>query len=107
MPDMVNTPPHYISDSGIETIDVIKAFTKDLDPFEAYCTGNVIKYICRWKHKNGVEDLKKARWYIDRILFEHKAHVDINLDLIPPYNAEELYELFGELFPERFKDEED
>lgn len=99
MPDMVNTPPHYISDSGIETIDVIKAFTKDLDPFEAYCTGNVIKYICRWKHKNGIEDLKKARWYIDRILIEHEAQ-------LPPYTAEEMYEIFKDLHPEKFEQEE-
>lgn len=71
--DMVNRPGHYISDTGIETIDVIEAFTKDLEPFEAYCTGNIIKYICRWKHKNGLEDLKKARWYINRLLGEDET----------------------------------
>lgn len=76
MTDMVNHPNHYISDSGIETIDVIEAFTKDMEPFEAYCTGNIIKYICRWKHKNGVEDLKKARWYIDHLLGEHDKNSD-------------------------------
>lgn len=70
MSDIVNQPPHYISDNGIETIDVIEAFTKDLGPFEAYCTGNIIKYVCRWKHKNGLEDLKKARWYINKLLSE-------------------------------------
>lgn len=69
--DVVNHPEHYISESGIETIDVIEAFTKDVkDPFEAYCTGNIIKYICRWPNKNGVEDLKKARWYLDKLI-EH------------------------------------
>ena len=68
--DIVNHPDHYISDSGIETIDVIEAFTKDLDPFQAYCTGNIIKYVCRWKNKNGVEDLKKARWYINKLIGE-------------------------------------
>lgn len=75
--DVVNHPDHYISDSGIETIDVIEAFTKDLEPFEAYCTGNIIKYICRWKHKNGEEDLKKARWYIDHLLGKHKKKESI------------------------------
>lgn len=69
MSDVVNHPEHYISDSGIETIDVIEAFTKDInDPFAAYCTGNIIKYICRWPNKNGVEDLKKARWYLDKLI---------------------------------------
>lgn len=65
--DNVNHPSHYIS-NGIESIDVIEAFTMDLFGIEAFCTGNVIKYILRWKHKNGIEDLKKAKWYIDRII---------------------------------------
>lgn len=75
MSDIVNAPSHYISDKGIETIDVIEAFTKDLNPFEAYCTGNIIKYICRWKHKNGLEDLEKARWYINRLLNDSDENV--------------------------------
>lgn len=67
-PDMVNHPSHYISESGIETIDVIDAFTSDLVGTEAVCTGNVIKYICRWKHKNGLQDLKKAKWYLEHLI---------------------------------------
>lgn len=66
--DMVNHPPHYISDKGIETIDVIQAFTEGLDGIEAVCTGNVIKYICRWHKKNGIEDLEKAKWYLNRLM---------------------------------------
>lgn len=66
--DMVNHPPHYKSAAGLEVIDVIKAFTSDLTGIEATDTGNIIKYICRWKHKNGVEDLKKARWYINHLI---------------------------------------
>jgi hypothetical protein len=66
--DMVAHPPHYQSENGLETIDVIEAFTKDLMGIEATDTSNVIKYICRWKHKNGVEDLKKARWYLDHLI---------------------------------------
>lgn len=69
MDDSVNHQKYYFSD-GIEVIDVIKAFTKDCTPFEAYCSGNVIKYICRWKHKNGIEDLKKARAYLDMMIDE-------------------------------------
>jgi hypothetical protein len=64
--DMVNHPPHY-TQGGIECIDAIKAATEGLDGFEGYCTGNAIKYLWRWKHKNGVEDLKKADWYIRKL----------------------------------------
>lgn len=68
---MVSHPSHYMSDSGLETIDVIEAFTKDLTGIEAYDTGNVIKYICRWKNKGGVQDLEKAMWYIQHLI-EHE-----------------------------------
>ena len=66
--DNVNHPAHYQSKSGLETIDVIEAFTEGLTGIEAVCTGNALKYLCRWKHKNGVEDLKKATWYIRRLI---------------------------------------
>lgn len=69
-PDMVSHPPHYQSETGLEVIDVIKAYTSDLKGIEATDTGNIIKYICRWKHKNGVEDLKKAKWYLDHLIKE-------------------------------------
>ncbi len=65
--DMVNHPKHYIQ-GGLETIDVIAAFTQGLEGIEAVCTANAIKYICRWKNKNGVEDLKKAQWYINHLI---------------------------------------
>lgn len=66
--DNVNHPAHYKSKSGLETIDVIEAFTEDLRGCEAVHTGNILKYVCRWKHKNGLEDLKKARWYLNRLI---------------------------------------
>ena len=66
--DMVSHPPHYQSESGLEVIDVMKAFTSDLKGFEAIATGNIIKYICRWNKKNGVEDLEKAKKYIDYLI---------------------------------------
>lgn len=68
--DFVNHPPHYMTESGIEAIDVIKAFTADLSGIEATDTGNIIKYILRWKHKNGLEDLKKAEWYLQHLINE-------------------------------------
>ena len=67
-PDMVNHPPHYQSSNGIEVIDVIEAFTDGLVGIEATDTGNVIKYICRWKGKNGLEDLNKAKWYLEHLI---------------------------------------
>jgi hypothetical protein len=60
--DMVNHPPHYKA-GGIETIDFIEA--KNL----GYNLGNVVKYVSRADLKgNKVEDLQKARWYLDRAI---------------------------------------
>lgn len=66
--DMVKHPRHYQSSSGLEVKTVIKAFTEHLIGSEAVYTGNVIKYICRWKKKDGLKDLKKAREYIDYLI---------------------------------------
>ena len=66
--DMVNHPKHYKAKNGMEVIDVIEAFTANLSGYEATHTGNVIKYICRWKEKNGIEDLRKAQWYLNRLI---------------------------------------
>ena len=65
---MVSHPDHYKSDAGLEVIDVIEAFTSDLKGVQATDTGNVIKYICRWKKKNGLQDLKKAMWYLQHLI---------------------------------------
>lgn len=59
--DRVNHPSHYCA-GGVECIEGIKAALGD--GFVDYCQGNVLKYVWRWKHKGGVEDLKKARVYI-------------------------------------------
>lgn len=65
--EMVSHPKHYIR-GGMETIDVITAFTEDLEGIEAYDTGNIIKYICRWKQKGGVQDLEKVMWYAQHLI---------------------------------------
>lgn len=65
---MVSHPDHYVSEAGLEVIDVIEAFTAGLDGIEATDTGNVIKYICRWKQKNGIQDLKKIMWYTQHLI---------------------------------------
>lgn len=65
--DKVNHPSHYTT-GKVECIDALEAATTGLEGIEAVCTANAIKYLWRWKHKNGVEDLKKARWYLDRLI---------------------------------------
>lgn len=64
--DAVNHPAHY-TQGGIECIEAVKAATTGLNGIEAFCTGNAIKYLFRWKHKNGVEDINKAIWYLERL----------------------------------------
>jgi hypothetical protein len=65
---MVTHPDHYQSETGMEVIDVIEAFTFDLKGIEATDTGNILKYMCRWKKKNGLQDLKKAQWYLEHLI---------------------------------------
>lgn len=72
-PDMVTQPPHYISETGLETIDVIEAFTFDLKGIDAVCVANVLKYVCRFNKKNGVQDLEKAEWYLKRLIDHRKT----------------------------------
>ena len=63
--DMVNSPAHY-NKAGIETIDALEAM---LTPgFDYYLQGNVFKYLWRYRYKNGVEDLKKAQWYLNKLI---------------------------------------
>jgi hypothetical protein len=64
--DPIN-PSHY-KQGGIECIEAIKAATGD--GFISYVWGNVLKYLWRWPKKGGVSDLKKARWYLDRLIRE-------------------------------------
>jgi hypothetical protein len=64
--DNVNHPSHY-TQGAIECIDAIKEATKGLFGIEAVCTANIIKYVWRWKFKNGLEDLDKASWYLDKL----------------------------------------
>lgn len=65
---MVEHPDHYQSETGLEVWDVIEAFTFDLRGVEAFDTGNIIKYICRWNKKNGLQDLEKAMCYLEHLI---------------------------------------
>lgn len=65
---MVSHPDHYQSKNGMETIDIIEAFTEGLNGIEAACTANILKYACRWKNKNGIQDLEKIIWYAQHLV---------------------------------------
>jgi hypothetical protein len=68
-PDPVN--PSHCKQESIECIEEIKAALGG--GFIAYLWGSAYKYIWRWPNKNGIEDLKKARWYLDRLIQEEEA----------------------------------
>ena len=59
--DPVNHPAHY-TQGGMEVIDAIEGMALP------YHEGNIVKYVARWRHKGGVQDLQKARWYLDRLI---------------------------------------
>lgn len=65
--DVIDHPSHY-THGEMECIDAIKAATGN--DFDGYLAGNVIKYIWRYRYKNGSEDLLKARWYLNRLIKE-------------------------------------
>lgn len=72
--DIVNKPNHYqlnIKGNNIEVIDIIDEVVKDYKSQEAFKVANVIKYVLRASKKNGKEDLKKARKYIDMLVGEN------------------------------------
>lgn len=73
--DNVNHPSHY-NQGGIECIDAIAAATQGLEGIEAFCTANAIKYMWRWKYKNGVEDIEKAIWYLQYLSAQLKTNKD-------------------------------
>ena len=67
--DQVNHPSHYASQGKIECIEVLEQLAQDGEDF---CILNALKYLWRWRHKNGVQDLEKAVWYIQRVINRHK-----------------------------------
>ena len=70
MTDNVNKPSHYQGSKGLESIEVIDNFIGDLSGKAAWCWGNAIKYLLRFQKKNGLEDLKKAEFYLKRLIEE-------------------------------------
>mgnify|MGYP001068898275 CR=1 FL=1 len=74
---------HY-SDLTIEPIQFIEANGL------GYCEGNIIKYISRWKNKNGVEDIRKAAWYVNRLLQVELASQEAAQETISTRYMEDL-----------------
>lgn len=65
--DSVNHPAHYTS-GKMECIDIVDVMTEDKQGLEAFCTGNIVKYLYRYNKKGGVEDVKKAEWYFKKLI---------------------------------------
>ena len=64
--NVINHPSHY-TQGKYEVIDYIEDKLSK-EELQGYCVGNVLKYVSRFKHKNGLEDLKKAEWYLNRLI---------------------------------------
>jgi hypothetical protein len=73
IPSMVDNPPHY-NKAGIECIEAIRAATGD--GYEYYLQGNIMKYLWRYRYKNGTEDLEKAQWYLSKLIEEVEGCYD-------------------------------
>ena len=67
--DPVNSPKHY-TQGDMEVITAIEGMGLD------YHQGNVLKYVSRYRYKNGIEDLRKAKWYIDRLIYIEEQRVN-------------------------------
>ena len=85
-------PSHYKSSKGLECIECIEGLTG----IEAIDTGNVMKYLWRWKNKYGVNDLKKAKWYLDHLI----AHVDHDVEKLKTMEEIIIDKQFDELHDE-------
>lgn len=68
--DNIISPNHYTSDKGFEVFDVQEAFIHELKGMSASYWCNIVKYILRFQKKNGVEDLKKAKYYLEKLIEE-------------------------------------
>ena len=71
--DMVNSPPHY-NKYGVECIEAIQSATGE--GYEYYLQGNIMKYLWRYRYKNGVQDLEKAQWYLNKLIEVKKGSKD-------------------------------
>lgn len=88
--NMIDHPPHY-TQGKVECIEAILSATGDGG--QHFLQGNIIKYIWRYKHRHGIQDLKKAQWYLNALIEcvenETKSDtvdesIDLNTDMDPP-----------------------
>lgn len=100
MSENVHHPEHYQSESGIEVIDVIDAFTADLTGSDAFYIGNAIKYILRHNRKGGKEDIDKAIWYLARYKRKYPSNNNPS-----PNEALQNFNKALDAFAEGFSDE--
>tara|TARA_R100001377_G_C3164499_1_gene100836 strand:- start:432 stop:707 length:276 start_codon:yes stop_codon:yes gene_type:complete len=71
--EAVNSPSHYTK-TGTETIDILKESLTE-EEFSGYLKGNILKYVCRYKHKGmPLQDLMKSQWYLDRLIKEQRSN---------------------------------
>lgn len=91
MVDNVNHPSHY-TQGGVECIDAITAATVKKTGIEAVCTANVIKYLWRYESKNGMEDVKKAQWYLNRLINELEGKPAVTPE---PIVCPHIWEAYG------------
>ena len=89
--DNVNHPKHYLKD-GLECIDIINSLLGD-EGFEAYCRGNCLKYLWRYKDKGGLEDLKKCEWYLKKLIshYDRNSNLKIGFQENSPYTYSSKY----------------
>jgi hypothetical protein len=74
--DNIN-PSHY-KNGKVEAIEAIESATVNKKGLEAVCVANVIKYLWRYEDKNGIEDIKKAQWYINKLITHYNENIREN-----------------------------
>ena len=82
MGDNVNHPNHYQNIAGVEAIDILNDVVKDLPGKQAAMLWNTLKYLLRFQKKNGLEDLKKARNYLEYLINDIEATIDAAKDIL-------------------------
>ena len=80
--------PSYYKNGKVECIDAIESATINKSGVTAYCTGNIIKYVWRCEEKGGLEDMKKAMWYLQRMIAHEESKIAIeNFEKREPDNS--------------------
>ena len=99
--DMIN-PEHYQGANGTQTIDFIEESVKGAPTgYEGYLQGNILKYMSRvWRKENPLQDLKKAEWYLKKLIEEQQPPAHVQLDIARGrkarnYNAETHHDIQG------------